>query len=77
MQLYRCYFINNAKSITSVEIIECPDDAAARQAGLRLLLEYAPFAIEVWDRARRVFCAHSSGLEDGTLDGRLTVRSAW
>ena len=76
MQLYRCYYISSAESITSVEIIECTDDAAARQAGLRLLLERTPFAIEVWDRARRVFCGHYSGLEDRRLDGRLTVLPA-
>jgi hypothetical protein len=76
MQLYRCYFISSGKSITSVEIIECTNDAAVRQAGVRLLLKHTPYAIEVWDRARRVFCAHYSGLEDGMRDGRLIILPA-
>lgn len=42
MHAYRCYFMNAAKMITAVEVIECANDGEAQQAALRLLRERSP-----------------------------------
>ncbi len=54
MQAYRCYFLNKAETIVAVEQIECDSDDEARQAALKLLRERPGYAIEVWDRARKI-----------------------
>ena len=54
MLTYRCYFLNKADAIVGVEEIDCADDEDARQAALKLLRERPSYAIEVWDRARKL-----------------------
>jgi hypothetical protein len=54
MPTYRCYFLNKADAIVAVEEIECACEDDARQAALRLLHERPGYAVEVWDRARKV-----------------------
>jgi len=54
MPIYRCYFLNKADAIVAVEEIECAGEEDARQAALRLLRERPSYAVEVWDRARKV-----------------------
>jgi hypothetical protein len=51
---YRCYFLNKADAIVAVEEIECAGEEDARQAALRLLRERPGYAVEVWDRARKI-----------------------
>jgi hypothetical protein len=58
---YHCFFMNTEKMITAVEVIECADDADAGQAALRLLRERSPYAVEVWNDARKVFHARGHG----------------
>jgi hypothetical protein len=55
MRAYHCFFMNTDKMITAVEVIECDDDGAATQGALRLLRQRSPYAVEVWDDARKVF----------------------
>jgi hypothetical protein len=54
MPTYRCYFLNKADAIVAVEEIECAGEDDARQAALRLLHERPGYAVEVWDRARKI-----------------------
>ncbi len=54
MPTYRCYFLNKANAIVAVEEIECAGEEDARQAALRLLRERPAYAVEVWDRARKI-----------------------
>jgi len=51
---YRCYFLNKADAIVAVEEIECAGEEDALQAALRLLRERPGYAVEVWDRARKI-----------------------
>ncbi len=51
---YRCYFLNKADAIVAVEEIECAGEEDARQIALRLLRERPDYAVEVWDRARKI-----------------------
>ena len=69
MRAYRCYLMNTAKMITAVEVIECAGDDEARQAALRLLRERSPYAVEVWDEARKVFHARDPSPEADAPDG--------
>ena len=54
MQTYRCYYLDKAEAIVAVEQIECDSDDEARQAAVKLLRERPSYAIEVWDRARKI-----------------------
>ena len=56
MSIFRCYLLNAADSIVSVDSIEAGDDGAAMEMAAQLILsQHTAFAaIEVWDRARRV-----------------------
>ena len=54
MPTYRCYFLNKADVIVGVEEIQCAGEADAREAALRLLRERPGYAVEVWDRARKI-----------------------
>jgi hypothetical protein len=51
---YRCYFLNKANAIVAVEEVECAGEEDARQTALRLLRERPGYAVEVWDRARKI-----------------------
>jgi predicted dinucleotide-binding enzyme len=49
MQAYRFYFLGSDDHIRAVEVIDCADDAAAKQKAEALLHERNGFAaIEVW-----------------------------
>lgn len=56
MPHFRCYLLNSADKIASVDSIEAEHDAAAMEMAGQLILtkhtEYA--AMELWDRARCV-----------------------
>jgi hypothetical protein len=54
MPTYRCYFLNRANAIVAVEEIDCAGEEEARQAALHLLRERPDYAVEVWDRARKL-----------------------
>jgi hypothetical protein len=56
MSYFRCYLLNTADKIVSVDSVEAKDDAAAMEiAGQLILSKHAEFAaIEVWDCARCV-----------------------
>jgi hypothetical protein len=56
MSHFRCYLLNSADKIVSVDSIEAKTDATAMEmAGQLILAKHAMFAaIEVWDRARCV-----------------------
>jgi hypothetical protein len=56
MPHFRCYLLNSADKIVSVDSIEAENDAAALEmAGQLILARHAEFAaIEVWDRTRCV-----------------------
>ena len=54
MPTYRCYFLNKADVIVGVEEIQCAGEADARETALRLLRERPGYAVEVWDRARKI-----------------------
>ena len=56
MPHFRCYLLNSADKIVSVDSIEAENDAAALEmAGQLILARHAEFAaIEVWDRSRCV-----------------------
>jgi len=62
MRSYRCYFLNDARTISDVEVVECPDDAAAIRAAPGLLLtknhgrsRFSAFAaVEIWEADRLV-----------------------
>jgi hypothetical protein len=54
MPTYRCYFLNHADAIVAVEEIDCAGEEDAREAALRLLRERPVYAVEVWDRARKI-----------------------
>jgi hypothetical protein len=53
MPTYRCYFLNKANAIVAVEEIECADEEDVRETALRLR-ERPGYAVEVWDRARKI-----------------------
>jgi hypothetical protein len=63
MRAYHCFFMNRDKMITAVEVIECADDGEARQGALRLLRQWSPYAVEVWDDARKIFHARVGDAE--------------
>ena len=54
MPTYRCYFLNKADVIIAAEEIECASEQDVREAALRLLRERPGYAVEVWDRARKI-----------------------
>jgi hypothetical protein len=56
MSHFRCYLLNAADKIVSVDSVEAETDATAMEmAGQLILAKHAEFAaIEVWDRARCV-----------------------
>jgi len=56
MSHFRCYLLNAADKIVSVDSLEAEGDAAAMEmAGQLILSKHAGFAaIEVWDRSRCV-----------------------
>ena len=54
MPTYRCYFLNKADVIVAVEEIQCASEEDVRAAALRLLGERPGYAVEVWDRARKI-----------------------
>ena len=54
MPTYRCYFLNKADVIVAVEEIQCAGEEDVREAALRLLRERPGYAVEVWDRARKI-----------------------
>jgi len=56
MSYFRCYLLNTADKIVSVDSVEAEDDAAAMEiAGQLILSKHSEFAaIEVWDCARSV-----------------------
>jgi len=55
MSYFRCYLLNTADKIVSVDSLEARDDATAMEmAGQLILSKHTEFAaIEVWDCARR------------------------
>jgi hypothetical protein len=61
MRAYHCFFMNRDKMITAVEVIECADDGEARQGAL--LRQWSPYAVEVWDDARKIFHARAGDAE--------------
>ena len=54
MPTYRCYFLSKAEVIVAAEEIECASEEDVREAALRLLRERPGYAVEVWDRARKI-----------------------
>ena len=56
MSYFRCYLLNTANAIVSVDTLEAEGDAAAMEmAGQLILSKHAGFAgIEVWDWGRCV-----------------------
>lgn len=54
MRSYRCFFFDRAGHVTSVEILDCPDDEEARRLALDLQRQRQCFAAEVWDEGRRL-----------------------
>jgi len=56
MSYFRCYLLNTADKIVSVDSLEAEDDGTAMEmAGLLILSKHTEFAaIEVWDCARCV-----------------------
>jgi hypothetical protein len=56
MSYFRCYLLNTADKIVSVDSVVAEGDGAAMEmAGQLILSKHAEFAaIEVWDCARRV-----------------------
>jgi hypothetical protein len=56
MSYFRCYLLNAADEIVSVDSLEAQNDGTAMEmAGQLILSKHTAFAaIEVWDCARRV-----------------------
>jgi hypothetical protein len=56
MSYFRCYLLNTADEIVSVDSVEAVNDGVAiEMAGQLILAKHAEFAaIEVWDCARRI-----------------------
>ena len=56
MSHFRCYLLNAADNIVSVDSIEAESDASAMEMAAQLILaKHAMFAaIEVWERSRCV-----------------------
>jgi hypothetical protein len=55
MHAYRCYLLDAAHHIATVEIIECADDGEAERRGEEVLAAHPECAgVEVWDSDRRV-----------------------
>jgi hypothetical protein len=74
MSCFRCYLLNAADKIVSVDSLEAEDDGAAMEmAGQLILSKHTEFAaIEVWDCARRVGKV-SSPTSKSTLDSMLKI----
>jgi hypothetical protein len=74
MSYFRCYLLNTADKIVSVDSVEARDDAAAMEMAGRLILsKHTDFAaIEVWDCARRVGKV-SSPTQKPNLDSILEI----
>jgi hypothetical protein len=74
MSYFRCYLLNTADKIVSVDSVEAADDPAAMEIASRLILaKHAEFAaIEVWDCARRVGKVVSPTAKPN-LDSLLTI----
>jgi len=54
MRSYRCYFFDKDGRIAGVEIVLCPDDAAAEEMARDLQRQRGSFSVELWDGVRRV-----------------------
>jgi hypothetical protein len=56
MSYFRCYLLNSADSIVSVDSVNAESDARAMEMAAQLIMaKHASYAaIEVWDRARCV-----------------------
>ena len=76
MPHFRCYLLNTADKIVSVDSVEAEGDAAAMEmAGQLILSKHTAFAaIEVWDRARCVGKI-SSPTPKPNLDSMLKIIS--
>ena len=74
MPNFRCYLLNTADKIVSVDSLEAEGDAAAMEmAGQLILLKHTEFAaIEVWDCARCVGRV-SSPTRKPNLDSMLKI----
>jgi hypothetical protein len=74
MSYFRCYLLNTADKIVSVDSLEAEGDAAAiEMAGQLILSKHAEFAaIEVWDCARCVGKV-SSPTDKPNLDSMLKI----
>jgi hypothetical protein len=74
MPHFRCYLLNSADQIVSVDSVEATDDSAAMEmAGQLILSRHSKFAaIEIWDRARCVGKVLSPNSKPD-LDSMLTI----
>jgi hypothetical protein len=74
MSYFRCYLLNSADEIVSVDSLEAQNDRTAMEmAGQLILSEHTEFAaIEVWDCARRVGKV-SSPTPKPNLDSMLKI----
>ena len=74
MSYFRCYLLNTADKIVSVDSLEARDDASAMEmAGQLILSTHTEFAaIEVWDCARCVGKV-SSPTQKPNLDSILKI----
>jgi hypothetical protein len=74
MSYFRCYLLNSADEIVSVDSLEAQNDRTAMEmAGQLILSKHTEFAaIEVWDCARRVGKV-SSPTPKPNLDSMLKI----
>lgn len=55
MQQYRCFFLDDQRYVSKVEIADCADDAAAQRWAEALVHEHdRPATVELWRLARMV-----------------------
>jgi hypothetical protein len=54
MTVYRCYFLDDESHVVGVDVIDCPDDEAAKVKAAKALLRSSEKAAEVWDHQRWV-----------------------
>jgi hypothetical protein len=70
MQPYRFYLLDVQFRIAKAIVIECADDDEARWRGWKILAASDGHrAVEVWDRARRVY-RHPAGCAASSADDR-------
>jgi hypothetical protein len=60
MPTYRCYFLNSAGHFVGIKAMAAERDAEVPTAADILLAASEYPAIEVWDCARRVYCARKA-----------------